>query len=397
MPDNLTTLVQQLAAEVESTKGTAVTLTASSVGLRPFSDINYEPQYLAHGNDEVADDIGTAGNFIAGQAARMTFGLNLRTGGVLGGPHAIARYLKGCGLKEQTVKTITVGTQSGGDSAFKAGETYSATGGKTGIIEKDLSGAGTLRYIVSTGGDLVASDVVTANGDSATTSGSTATYGSKYSPRSTGHETLTLQRGVKNSEGTASQDFLYRLRGAMGTFELRADALDVFKCLFEFQGVEDFVGAGSLFTGVTYEGGTPVQLPKLHNATIQINGVTVRPDAFSLALGNQIEMDPDPTASGGGTAGYDFARILRREPVITMTPYRLIPSVLDDLGLHKAGTTFPVTIIAGTTPYLFEFVALKAQISQSSLGTRAGRETNQLSMVCTRQDIADEEFALYLR
>lgn len=397
MPDNLSTLVQQLAAKIEVTKGTVEALTATEVDLRPFSDINYEPQYLAHGNDEVADDIGQAGNFIAGSAGRLTFGLNLRTGGVLGGPHALARYFRGCGLREEAVKQITVGTQSGGDSMFKAGETYSATGGKTGTIEKDISGAGTLRYVVATGGDLIAADVVTANGDSATTSGSTTTYATKYRPRSTGHETLTLQRGVKNSEGTAAQDFLYRLRGAMGNVTFQADALDVFKCLFEFQGVEDFAGAGSLFTGVTYEGGTPTQLPKLHNAAIQINGVTVRPEAFSLALGNQLEMDPDPTATGGGVAGYDFARILRREPVITMAPYRLIPSVLDDLGLHKAGTVFPVTVIAGSTPYMLEFVALKAQVSQSSLGTRAGRETNQLTMVCTRQDIPDEEFALYLR
>src|SRR3990172_2740676 len=390
MADHFQILQQQLAGKLEGTPGTAETLTAAEVDLRPFQDFSFRPEFQRFANDEVADDLGVAPDFVAGLGALISFGCILKSAGVVGTEPAIGRYFKACGLKEQMVQQITIGAISGGDAQFKAGESYTATGGKTGLIEADISAPGTLRYIPLTGGNLADTNVVTAAGDSATCSGASTAYAVKYSPTSSGHKTVTIQRGIRNFNGTSSQDYLWRLKGAMGTFRIEAPALGVFRFRSELRGCVDFVGAGALFTGVGYEIATNAQLPHLINATIQINGVTVRPEAFNFDGRNNVELDPDPS-TGGGTIGYDQARISSREPQISMAPYRLIQSVLDDMGLLKDGTTFPVQVLAGTTPYRLEFYAPKCQIREVAFGARAGLETNQLTMFATRDTLADNE------
>lgn len=395
MADHFLTETQQLAAKIEAVAGTAETLTSAEVKLRPFkSDLPFTPDYPRFGNDEVSDDLAAAADFVSGAKGTIPVGVILKSGGVLGTEPAISPYLKACGMKMQTVHTITIGSIAGGDSAFAAGETYSATGGKTGIIEYPASGAGSLRYIVLSGGALAAADVVTANGDSATTSGADATYGLKYTPTSTAQPTMTIQRADKNDQATASQDFLYRLRGAMGNCTITWTALDALRFAGEFQGVLDLAGAGSFFTGMTYEAGTP---PKFVNAVVQIDGVDVCPDAITFDAGNTIEVDPAPTTACGGTSGFKQARIASREPTLAITPFRLIPSVLDDLGKLQSGATFAVKITTGATPQLVEFLAPKAQLRAWSAGDRAGRRTAALTLHLTRADLTDEDYAIYFR
>jgi hypothetical protein len=169
-------------------------------------------------------------------------------------------------LQEQIVSQITVGAITGGDGTLTAGSIYSATGSKTGIVEADRNGAGAMRYIVLTGGNLAASDVVTVGAESTTTSGTSTFYAVKYKPRSSGLQNLTIQRAAKNSEGTSAEDQLYRLRGSAGTGSISGAALDAIRFNAEFTGPLDFIGAGSFFTGFTYETGNA---PKFLNAVVQ--------------------------------------------------------------------------------------------------------------------------------
>jgi len=393
--DHFLTLTQQLAAKIEAVPGTVEALTAAEVDLRPFQSFSSEPELLRFSNDEVAEDQAQAPDFAGGHSMAIGLSCILSTSGVVGTAPAIGRYLRGCGMKEQAVQQITIGSISGGDAQFKAGETYSATGSKTGIIEQDISGAGALKYIVLTGGNLIAADVVTAGGDSATTSGSTTAYATLYTPRSTGQETLTVQRGEQIETDAAGQDYLYRVRGAHGTGSLEFNALDKIRANLRFTGIWDFTGAGDLFSGVTYEDNMPA--PQFINAVLQIDGVDITTDQFVMDLGNEVSMDPDPSTVGG-TAGYDRARIANRKPTITINPKRLKASVLDDLLKLKSGSTFAFRCVCGAAPQALEIVAAKCQIRAWAGGTRAGRETARLTLaICRHATVADKDYAIYFR
>lgn len=398
MPDNYLTLAQQVAAKQESTSGTAVSLAAADVKLRSFvSSLNFTADLPRFTNDEVAEDIGVAADFVGGLAGRLGVGCAFHGSGAIGTVPSIGIYLEACGCKNQLVKQITIGSISGGDTQFKRGETYSASSDtKTGIIEADITGAGALKYIIVTGSALENTDVVTANGDSATCSGSSTDYAQKYSPLSYGHKTLTLQRATRNSAGTASQDYLMRLRGALGTARIECQALDAMRFLGEFQGAIDYTGNGSLFTGVTYETRTTGQQPKLSNATLQLNGVAIRPSQFTFDLGANVAMDPDPTTTGGAT-GYDFARILGREPKITVDPFRTPTGTLDDLGFLKSGNTFAVQLVTGTTPDIIEINAPACQLRGWGEQERVGRHVANLELVVTRGTLTDEDWWIYFR
>lgn len=398
MADHFLVLTQQLAGKLESVAGVAETLTAAEVKLRPFqSEFGFSPEFQRFTNDQVADDIGVAADFVSGKAGSLRVGFPLNTSGVVGTAPACGIYLEAMAHKEQNVKTITIGAPTGGGNAFAAGDTFTATGGRTGIIEQDISAGGTLRYIMTAGADLADTVVITApDGTSATCSGTSSAHSVKYTPTSFSQKTITVQQGEKNDAGTAGQDFLYRLLGAMGTGRLRFAALDAIRLSAEFKGPISFTGAGSLFTGVTYEAQTNATLPKLRNSTIQINGVSVVPSAIEMDFGAVVELDPDPT-TGGGEDGYDQARIARREPKLTIDPRKLKPGTLDELGLLGDGTEFPISIICGTTPYLIEIAILKAQLREMNYTDRAGRKVINKTIHIVRNAITDNDYAIYFR
>jgi hypothetical protein len=394
--DHFQVLSQQLAAHLEATAGTAETLVAADVALRPYQDISFAPSFPRFANNEVADDIGQAPDFVAAKMGSINFPCTFHSAGAVGTEPAIGKYLEACGLKMQVVRTITISAPSGGSTQFAEGDVFSATGGKAGIVNKLITTGGTLEYILTAGSALANSDVVTVGSVTASCSGASALFAMKYTPRSTNHKTLTMQRAIKNFTGTSAQDFLSRLRGVAGTFSLDAAALDVMRFKGDFTGVVDYLGAGSFFTPVTYEAPTVAQLPKFINAKLQINGKDVVTDSLSFIAGNSVEMDPDPTMTGG-TAGYLQARIRTRAPTITIAPYRLIPSVLDDLGILGDGSTFPFELNLGTSPQRIDIVAPKCQLRAETLGNRAGLETGQMTLHITRDVLTDNDYAIYFK
>lgn len=394
MADHYLILTQQLAAALEAVPGTAETLAAANVKLRPFrADSPFTPDFPRFGNDEVAEDEAQAPDFVAGAKGGMQIGLNVKTSGVVGTEPAIGIFLEACGAKKQIVNAITIGAPAGGDNQFLAGETYSATGGKTGIIEATITGAGTLRYIPVVGGALAAADVVTVGTDAATASGTNALYAVKYTPTSTGKKTLTMQRIMKNDQATADQDYIYRLKGAMGNAQITWTPLDAIRAAFDFQGVVALMGAGAFLTPVTYESGTE---PKFINATCQLNAVNIQPADIVFDFGNAVEMEPEPTTIGG-TAGFLQGRIAGRNPTISVAPFRLKVAELDDLATHLAGTTWPFILRTGTSPQMVEFVAPNCQIRGWSHGERAGLQTAQLTLHIVRDLLTDNDWALYFR
>ncbi len=394
MPDNFLEQNQQYAIKLEAASGTAETLTNADVALKPFrSSTGYTRQDPRFTNDEVAEDLGQAADFVGGRLATIPFGFQFKCGGVVGTVPAIGRYLQACGLQEEQVEQITVGSITGGDGILTAGSTYSATGGKAGVIEADRNGAGVLRYVATTGGSLSNTNVITVGAESCTASSSSTPYAVKYRPKSSALKTATFQRASKNDQGTSSEDQLYRIRGGAGTATITGNALDALRITGEIQGPADFVGAGSFFTGMTYE--TTIA-PKFVNAPVQLNGVALVPSTFSLDLGNVLELDPDPTTSGG-TSGYLYTRIARRETKITIDPLRIKTSLFDDYGLLSSGAEFAVSLIIGTTPNLIEIVATKCQIREHSEGVRAGRQTAGLTLYINRSTLIDQDFNIYFR
>src|SRR5262245_19090650 len=186
---------QQIAAKVEVARGTAETLSAAEVKLKPFqSEINPALEPIRFRNDEVSDDIGQAADFVSACAGVLPFGWAFKTSGTVGTPAAVGVYLRGCGLQEYVVHTITAGAPSPG--SFAAGSRYTATGGKTGIIEQDYTAGGTLRYIALMGGALANTKLVTVGANTATCSSTDPLHSVRYKPRWTGHENITIQRGI---------------------------------------------------------------------------------------------------------------------------------------------------------------------------------------------------------
>lgn len=386
---------QQVAAAVETNPGTAETLVAADCKIQPFrSDTPFDPEYERFANDQCADDLAAAADFVGGKKGTINFGTVIQTSGVVGTAPAIGRYIRGCGAKEDTVKSITIGAPSGGDDELTEGEIYSATGSKTGIIEQTISGAGTLRYIVLTGGELADTDVVTAGGDSATCSGSSSDYATRYTPDSDDMDTLTLLRALKNDQGTSAQDYIYRLRGAMGRFTITAQPHDILRFNGAYQGVVDLAGVGSFLSGVSYE--SVAYQPKFINATVQGDAVALPIADFTFDCGSRVEMDPDPTTIGGAE-GYDFARIADREPTLQIAPKRMKPGTFDDLGKLGSASTFAIVITIGTTPGIFELIIPKAQIREWGSGERAGRETAEMTLHATRADATDTDWKMYFR
>jgi len=394
MADHFLTMDQQLAAKVEVTAGTFETLAAADVLLRHFrSDTIFTPDYPRFDNDEVAEDIAAAPDFVSGARGGISVGVIVKTAGVVGTVPAIDRFLQGCGMKQQIVNFISVGVQAGGDSQFLAGETYTATGAKAGIIEFDRAGAGVLRYIPVTGGALANLDVIVANGDSATASGSSALYGVKYTPTSTATKTLSIQRAEKNDAATSAHDYLYIIKGAMGKCTITWTPLDVIRFAAEYSGVQHTCADGSFFTGYTYETGTP---PKFINAVCQLNGVDIEPAEIVFDCGNTVDVDPAPTTLGG-TSGFLRARIAKREPTITVAPFRLKTATLDELGILKSGATSVFTLTLGTTPQIIEFTAPKCQIRGWTAGERSGLRTAQLTLHLTRDVLTDNDYSIMMR
>ena len=393
MADHLLIAAAQLAAKLETTSGTAETLTATEVALKPdISGFTYSPNTEMIDLPQVGEDLGASISYPSGYKGSLAFGVGFKTAGAVGTEPAIGRYLEACGFKLQTVLTTTAGAPS--PSGFAAGETYSATGGKTGIIDQAYTGAGTLRYIVTSGGALANTNVVTCGSNTATCSATQATYAVKASPRSSGFKTMTIQRGVKNYAGTSAKDYLYRLCGAMGNATITADPNGFLRFAGDFQGVEHFQGDGSLFVGPTFEASLP---PKFQNSTWQLGGITLVPDTVTIDFGNEVVMDPDPTV-GGGANGYLCARVTKRLIKVSTSYLRTPTTTWDDAAKFKAGTTFAWQMICGTTPNMIEFTAPKCQFSDISYGDRSGLETSSISFACVKDDtLADNDFSIYFR
>lgn len=387
----------QIAAKLESTAGTAATLAAADVNLRPLADgLSWEADPQRVENLEVADDLATSADFVAAVPATLNFGVTLKGSGALGTVPAVGTFLRACGMKEQQVKTITIGALSGGDNAFIQGETYSATGGKTGIVDVDLSsGGGALRYIPVTGGDLASGDTVTANSTVGTTSSTSANYAWKYTPRTTGQETATIQWGVRNTDGTAAKDLIRRLRGAMGNPQIEIPALGPARINFSFRGVEDFAGLGDVFAGVDYETVSIGSVPKLINSTLQLDGIGVRPTQISMDCGNELVLEPDPTVTGG-TAGFLNTRIGARTPQLTMDPRTL--DTFDDYGKLRTGNTMAVRVSFGTSPQNIDIVAAAGQLRQVGSGERSSFLVADKTIFLTRHPtISDHDYAIYFK
>jgi len=397
MADHFSTLQQQFALKAEASPGVVETLAVADVQLRPATDLSFQPDYGRNEFDEVSDDLAKSQDYVAGlRGGFPSVGLVMKGSGVVGTAPALGRHLRACGLKEEVVRQIAIGSVAGGAGGFVAGDIIT-TGAKTVKVDVDTTGT-LLRYIQVSGGDLTDSDVVTASdSDAATCSGSSSAFGVRYTPRSTGHETFTMQSIEKNVNGTSAQDFIYRIKGAMGTARIEATALAALRFVAEYSGCKNFTGAGSFFTGVTYETATPAATPKFLNATIQVGGVTVVPSAFTLDLGNDVVLDPDPS-TGGGASGYDYARILGRNPTITIDPRHLKPGDLDIFGKHEAGDVIAFAFTSsGAAGQIIELTAKNLQITALGAGNRANLRTAELTLAIRRAAATDEDFKLYFR
>ena len=383
----------QLAGALETTPGTIIDpITEAHVKLKPLSDgFSYESTPMRFENQEVADDIGASADVVTAVQGTMSIPLTLKNSGVAGTAPAVGIYLQACGLKEEQVREVAYDNLA---VAFVYGETF-VSGGTEGIVDKAISaGTGTLRYILTTGDPLEDADSVV--GDIAgrcDANGDTAALGWKYSPTTTDQKTITLQRGVANTDATPSKDWIQVLKGAMGTFTIDAEALNAARINFSFQGCEASAGLGAVETGMTFESVATADLPKFINATVTVNDITVRPTSVSFDMGNEIILEPDPSSSGG-TDGYDFARVSARAPQITLDPRTI--DLLDDHALLRSGDVIAFDLKFGGVGQTIQIITTSAQVRDVSFGDRSGFQTSDKTLAITRHaTLTDEDFRIY--
>lgn len=403
MPDNYSALTPLLGFKIEATPGTAETLVGADSKIKPYDDFAYSPAPNFFPSQEVSGDLGVSPGFMSGKKSGFSFGTHFRASGTVGTAPAIAPLLRGVGLKEETVNLISLtAPPTGDDSVFEEGAAYSATGGKTGTIERRIAGT-LLYYIIGSGGALAAADVVTVGGDTATTTGSDAVYALRYRPILSGQETLTIERLLKNLTSTVGAvNRRNSIKGAMGNLVLTYAAHDIGRAAWDFMGVDNADDEVALWTSIVNESIAASLVGKLINATITLNtgggAVGVNITQFSLDFGARIELAPEPGATDGGTAGYKLAAVEGREPILTIDPRAIPEASFDELLAFKDGTAIEFSFVSsGTAGHIIDIFLPAMQITGLTEGDVNNRKKWDGTFAVNTHTVEDHSIKLYLR
>jgi len=130
------------------------------------------------------------------------------------------------------------------------------------------------------------------------------------------------------------------------------------------------------------------------SATVQLDATTLKVGDVTFDAGNDLQIDPDPSAA----AGYVFAEVAGRGPTIAISPRRQKPSEFDDLLKLTTETSFAVVLTLGTVSgKIVRIEAPKAQLRAWSAEERVGRRAAALTLHLTRGTVLDTDYAIYFQ
>ena len=374
---------RQIAATVESTPGTAETLTAGN-NIPRVSNIKWTPNILSVERPLNRNSLTPFPNLVPGQTTgQLTFDVECAGnssmasgGGAFNGPR-FEPLLRGCGLEAVAVKQLTIGAVTSGP--FRHGETVTqAVSSATGAVVGDVYTGTTRIYLKVLSGTFNGTDLLTGG-----TSGATATPTAVSSDTYKGYQ---LQSDPDSMEPITIAAYLdgkiIKLEGAMGSPEFTFQHGNPVVMSFTFDGVHTSYVDGGLLTGASLQEGQYQPKPFFSAATTLsvtdgtnnygtgVSGAAGPLNNMTLALGNDVMLRENSLAAAGGL---DYAVITDRSPTGSFNPDELLSATYDWLSSFTGGTTNRMRIVHGTvTGNTFEFIAPGLVFSGMADGNREG-------------------------
>ncbi len=264
---------RQVVCKIEAVEGTAEALAiadAKTLGVNP--KITHDVKMFQR--NPARATLGDLGPIPGQRPGKYTFGLEIRGSGTAITAPDWGKLMKGCGAKESTVKSITIGAVTNGP--FQHGETVTGgTSTATGRVILNTANGTTIIYVVVLTGTFQSAEVITGNksGATATTSSTATSVGIAYEP-DTNPPSLTM---ASYEDGLAKT-----LKGCRGTFKMNFKSGEVPVIDFDFSGVEAGVANTSLFTNPAYEATKP---PAFLNASLTNDAVALKISDLTLDAG----------------------------------------------------------------------------------------------------------------
>ena len=135
--------------------------------------------------------------------------------------------------------------------------------------------------------------------------------------------------------------------------------------------------------------------PRASNLTFTLGGATPgKTGQVELDLQNEVTLGED-LSDGGASAGYCYARIVDRNPMITASLEARLVAANDLEGKWLAGTLEAFVLkIGGATWNAIQFDAPKAQITNIAYGEREGINTDDVTWECKRSAANEDELTI---
>jgi len=351
---------RQLVAKIETTEGTAETLTSSDAGYL-VEELNLDSDRDMYERNPVRETISRKGKVTGKKKGTIPFKMMVRGSGSVTTAPKIGTLLQACAFGEDALEQITIGAITGGP--FVNGETITGgTSTETATVVVDTATGTTTLYFKDASGAFDSGEVLTGS-----TSGATATTGSIPSDAGFVYQPTSVYADIKSLTMAAYEDGqIKKYKGCRGTVGLSCETGQPLSAAFDFMGVEESIIDGTLLTGVTYESEVePIAL----NTDFTANDVALVVGSLSLDVQNTVA-PRDSIADVNGILSY---MITDRQPQGSLDPESEALSTFDWFALQAANTEIPMDFTIGATVgNKFRFVVPTAQVTKVTGADREG-------------------------
>lgn len=361
---------RQVAAKVETTEGTAISLAAADANCLVYDPTVVDDVPMFKRNPARAS-LSPLIDIPGLRTRKISFKCEIKGSGAIGTAPSYGKLLKACGMAEFAVSKLTIGTITSGP--FQDGETVTGgTSAATGIVIKQTATGVTTLLIRSISGTFsVGSETITGSRSGATASesgGATATQGFAYVTNSvdTNVPSLTIGSYEDGKRKLAS--------GCRGNVKINLKDGEPGFLTFDFMGVLSATADVALLTGITYESTVPE--PYLSAGLVDGSFSPIF-SAVDIDLGNAIAM----RLNANLTPGQLSALITDREPTGTIDPEAELIGTKDFVADWLAKTVnYFETTIGSASGNKVTIIAPAMQIESVGDGDRSGIALDQLSV-----------------
>jgi hypothetical protein len=370
---------RQFAAKVETTPGTAETITSSEVLVRIRDGDTIEPNFEAIDSQEVQATSSKRPNLIGRRTLGFKVSYLLRgPGGLSTDPAAKplleASMLKGYDLQKISIGAITTGPFVDGETI--TGGTSAATGR---VFRNTANGASEIKYFALTN-TFQSGEVITGG-----TSTATATTSSTPSANGMVFQPADSDFGVSDSKHHVTAKLLqdgyqWTARGCLADLTMQFRNGHPCTISQSFLGAYSSSGDEALLTLATYPEES-VAAPRFLNASLKF-GVYSPSDVVDFSLEYPISPEAREDANDSAGDGVRFADYQREHPRLRLDPAMVSAATYNYFSTMFAGTTFAMEWVLGSTSgSTWTFYADTAQFVNLGAGARRNLATVPLEII----------------